>query len=139
MEIRDITMIVVGVIIPIVGWFIKRDIHRFEKTAEKQSELLEKHNDSLVAIQTQIAQVVSIGKWEPNLQRFFGDGGGNARIWRAIEALQFDMEQSRERHHWIANKMAVLKGSMEVAGMKCGDPAGWQMPEWKHMKERETK
>ena len=100
---------------------------------------LSRHNEILAGMAQQIATVLEVGKWNGNLQRFFGEGGGQARIWRSVEELQFNEQQFRERLHWIANKLAVLKGSMEVQGMKCGDPSTWSMPEWKSMKERDTK
>ncbi len=128
-----------SILITVVAWFIKRDIARFERVLEKHASDLSKHAESLATIMQQVTSALEVAKWTPNLQRFFGDGGGNARIWKAIESLQFDMEQSRERHHWMANKMAILKGSMEVQGMKCGDPAGWVIPEWKLIKEKDVK
>lgn len=126
-------------LVMVVAWFIRRDIARFEKVLDKHASDLSKHAESLTTMMGQVNAALEVAKWTPNLQRFFGEGGGNARIWKAIEALQFDTEQSRERHHWIANKMCILKGSMEMQGMKCGDPTGWVLPDWKSLKEKEVK
>ena len=127
--------------ISVIGWFLRRDIARFEKMMETHHLELSKHNELLAVMAKDIATVLNIGKWNENLTRFFGDNGGHARLWRNIESLQFDMEQCRERHHWIVNRITVIKGSMESQNLKCGslDGTGWSMPEWKTMKEKEVK
>jgi hypothetical protein len=126
-----------GILVSVVSWFLKRDIHRFEDAMKAHNAELSKHSEMLSSMSFQIQSALEVGKWIPNFQRFFGEGGGNSRIWRSIEKLEFDIEQSRERSHWLSNKMGILKGSMEVQGMKCGDPAGWAMPEWKSFKDKE--
>lgn len=138
-ELSHIFMAFIGIIMSVIGWFLKRDIARFEKMMDKHNDQLGKHTESLAKISEQIAQVLEIGKWNAQLQRFFGEGGGHARLWRNIEELQFNEAQIRERLHWFMNRMSIIKGSMEMANLKCGNADGWTMPEWKSLKEKETK
>lgn len=123
-----------SIMVATIAWFIKRDIARFENVLEKHAEGLSRNSESLASMMHQVNSALEVAKWNPQLQRFFGDDGGHARLWRAIEDLNGQLDMSRRRHHWFANKLAVVKGSMEVAGLKCGDPAGWVMPDWEAKK-----
>lgn len=127
----DMFVLVSGAVLSVIAWFIKRDLSRFEKTMDSHNAALHKHSEALSSLSVQVSQLVEFQKWVPQLQRFFGENGGHARIWRNIEDLQQGEQNTRDRFHWMMNKMAILKGSMEMQGMKCGDPAGWVMPDWK--------
>lgn len=130
-DVQQIVILAVGVVVSVIGWFIKRDLARFERQMEAHNESLNRHSESLASLSTQVTQLVEFQKWVPQLQRFFGDGGGHARLWRNIEGLQAGEQQTRDRFHWFINRLSVIKGSMEMQNLKCGgDPQSWIMPGW---------
>jgi hypothetical protein len=129
----ELAAIAIGCVVSVIAWFIKRDVGRFERAVEKQSDILEKHSTMLATMQSELARVIAVGNWEPNLQRFFGEGGGQARLWASVEALEKDVEQLRERDHWVVNKLAVIKARTDSCGCSgdSKDQTDWALPEWR--------
>lgn len=132
----------VGAVASVIAWFVRRDIARFEQIAEEQRKLLQQHSEAMHSVQSQIGRVIELGKWQPNLERFFGEGGGNSRLWKAIEILTHDVGQLRERDHFLINKLTVIKGRCDIVAKKYPDLGfnptkdDWILPEWtSHKKE----
>jgi hypothetical protein len=118
-----------GTLIAVITWFIKRDISRFERHIESHAESIAKATESINQLQIQIGGMVGLREWIGHLDRFFGESGGQKRMWIAIEGIKDDVNRIREREHWIANKVAIIKGRCEIAGMKFGTDE-WTIPVW---------
>ncbi len=129
-SLEAVAMMFFGTLISVIAYFIKRDIARFERSIEEQNKAIIEQGRALAAFQTQLATVLKVTEWIGHLDRFFGEGGGQQRIWKVIDKIQHDQSQLRDRDHWIANKLTIIKGRMELGGTKFLE-GEWSMPEWK--------
>lgn len=130
MTVESLVMLFFGSLATSIAWFIKRDIGRFEKHIEEQSKATIANTTAINSLQVQIATLISIAEWSGHLERFFGEGGGNKRIWVAIEDIRKDNEKLRERDHWFMNKLAIIKGRCEMNGIKFSENESWIIPSW---------
>lgn len=106
----------------VIGWFIRRDISRFEKTVSTL-------HDSINDIKEQVRGVSEIVKLQPDMIRFFGTNGGQQRIWEEIGKFKTDIERLRERDHWVANKLSIIKGKLEHPKAKLSKE-DWELPKF---------
>lgn len=121
-----------GLSLGVIGWFLRVEHARNEKMLTKVTDELSRFNEAFAGIHGKLDELSKIIEHVPDMRRFFGPRGGQARLWGRIE---HDVEQIREREHHLVNKLAIIKGSLEMQGIKCGAPGDvWSMPEWKSYK-----
>lgn len=121
-----------GAAVAVIGWFLRNEHQRNEKRAEDIRAELTKFAIAFGEVRGRLDELAKLIDHVPDMRRFFGPRGGQARLWGRIE---HDIEQIREREHYIINKMSIIKGTLDMNGIKCGSPdTVWQMPEWKTYK-----
>lgn len=132
MDHNVVMMGVFGAAVSIIGWFIRHEYQRNEKIISDIMAELGKISVEFGETRGRIDEFYKLIDYVPDMKRFFGPHGGQARLWGRVE---YDAEQFRERLHFIMNKMAIIKGSMEMQNLKCGNKEEfWGLPEWKQYK-----
>jgi hypothetical protein len=118
-----------GAIVSLLWWFIKREFSKFEERERETRTSISNIEKHISQAHGRLDELSKLVDHVPDMRRFFGPKGGQARLWGRME---HDMGQIREREHFLIGKMSVIKGSLEVAGIKCGNPDTiWHLPEWK--------
>jgi len=121
-----------GIAVSVIGWFLKNEHNRNEKMVAHINDQLAKALVEFGTLNGRIDELSKLTEHVPDMRRFFGPRGGQSRLWGRIE---HDVEQIREREHFLIQKLSIIKGSLDMQGIKCGNPETvWQMPEWKSYK-----
>lgn len=87
-DVSDIITASVGLVASVVGFFVKRDMDRHDAEISRLASAIDRHGETLTAIQVEIAKVSAVGQWGTNLERFFGPSGGQARLWKTLEEIK---------------------------------------------------
>ena len=132
MDHNAVMVAVFGLAVSVIGWFIRHEHQRNERIISDIMAELSKIATAFGETRGRVDELTKLIDHVPDMKRFFGPHGGQARLWSRID---HDVEQLRQREHHLINKLAIVKGSMERAGLKCGAPdVQWAMPEWKTYK-----
>jgi hypothetical protein len=116
----------IAVALGVVGWFVRRDVSRFEKSVTGL-------NESINEIKDKVNGVSEVVKLQPDMIRFFGATGGQARLWNEIKDLRDCIDQLRERDHWLINKMTIIRGKIDSPKTKLSNEE-WDLPPFKENK-----
>jgi sensor histidine kinase regulating citrate/malate metabolism len=119
-------MAVMSGIVGSLVFLMKRELARLDKM-----QMLVESIASEVKIAAELR--ASLAAMNIDYIKFFGDRGERSTLWRRIDEIkevQERMENNmRERDHYIANKMMVILGKMQVAKMI--DNAEFNLPEYR--------
>lgn len=122
----SIFMAVMSGIVGSLVFLMKRELARLDKM-----QMLVESIASEVKIAAELR--ASLAAMNIDYIKFFGDRGERSTLWRRIDEIkevQERMENNmRERDHYIANKMMVILGKMQVAKMI--DNAEFNLPEYR--------